>query len=60
MAVFFVPAAVGVMAYTEVVSKSFMAIVFGIAGSTVLTIITVALIQQKFENRRKRGENKNE
>lgn len=60
MAVFFVPAAVGVMAYTEVVSQSFMAIVFGIAVSTVLTLITVGLIQDKMEKRRMKGENTNE
>lgn len=56
MAVFFVPAGVGLMVYAELVSKSFVAIIAAIAGSTVITIITVALIQDRFEKRRKKGE----
>ena len=53
MAVFFVPAAVGLMAYGERVSKNLAAIVLGISISTILTIITVALIQDQLEKRRK-------
>jgi holin-like protein len=53
MAVFFVPAAVGLMAYGELVSKNLAAIVLAISISTVLTIITVALIQEQLEKRRK-------
>jgi len=53
MAVFFVPAAVGLMAYGELVSKNLAAIVLGISISTILTIITVALIQDQLEKRRK-------
>ena len=60
MAVFFVPAAVGLMAYGELLSHSLLAIVFAIAISTVLTIITVAFIQERFEKNRKKGETKNE
>jgi holin-like protein len=52
MAVFFVPAAVGMMAYWEVVSKNFFAIVLSIAISTILTLVTVALIQEKMEKSR--------
>jgi len=53
MAVFFVPAAVGLMAYGELVSKNLAAIVLAISISTILTIITVALIQEHLEKRRK-------
>lgn len=52
MAVFFVPAAVGLMAYGELVSRNFFAIVLAITISTILTIATVALIQEKMEKRR--------
>jgi holin-like protein len=53
MAVFFVPAAVGLMAYGELVSENLVAIVLAISISTILTIITVALIQEHLEKRRK-------
>jgi len=53
MAVFFVPAAVGLMAYGELVSKNLVAIVLAISVSTILTIVTVALIQEKMEKHRK-------
>ena len=53
MAVFFVPAAVGLMAYGELVSKNLVAIVLAISVSTLLTIVTVALIQEKMEKHRK-------
>jgi holin-like protein len=56
MAVFFVPAAVGLMAYGNLLSNSLLAIVFAIVISTVLTLVTVALIQERFEKRRKKGE----
>jgi len=55
MAVFFVPAAVGLMAYGGLLSHSLLAIVVAIGISTVLTIITVAIIQERFEKRRKKG-----
>ena len=51
MAVFFVPAAVGLMAYTKLLSQSFVAIMFAIVISTVLTMVTVALIQERFEKK---------
>jgi holin-like protein len=54
MAVFFIPAAVGLMAYGELVSKNFMAIFMAIGISTILTIITVAVIQEKMEKRREK------
>jgi len=56
MAVFFVPAGVGLMVYAELLSKSLFTILAAIAVSTVLTIATVALMQDNFEKRRaKRG-----
>ncbi|MDD4993055.1 MAG: CidA/LrgA family protein [Paludibacter sp.] len=60
MAVFFVPAAVGLMAYGDLLSNSLIAIVFAIAISTVLTLVTVALVQERFEKRRKKGETNHE
>jgi holin-like protein len=54
MAVFFVPAAVGLMAYWELVSKNLVAIVLAITISTILTMGTVALVQETFEKRRKK------
>lgn len=56
MALFFIPAGVGLMVYVELLSQSLLAIVVAIAGSTILTITTVAIIQQRFENRRTKGE----
>jgi holin-like protein len=58
MAVFFVPVAVGLMAYTEMLSHSLLAITLAIAISTIITIITVALVQERFEKRRAKGGNK--
>src|SRR5665647_1733144 len=58
MAVFFVPAAVGLMAYWELVSNNFFAIVLSITVSTILTIVTVALIQEKMEKSRGKMEKK--
>ncbi|MDD3322286.1 MAG: CidA/LrgA family protein [Paludibacter sp.] len=52
MALFFVPVAVGLMAYAGLLTESLMAIVFAIGISTILTIITVALIQERFEKQR--------
>lgn len=56
MALFFIPAGVGLMVYVELLSQSLLAIVVAIAGSTILTITTVAIIQQRFENRRTKGD----
>lgn len=55
MAIFFVPAGVGLMVYAELVSKSVAAILVAIGGSTILTIITVAMIQERFEKSKKKG-----
>lgn len=55
MAVFFVPAGVGLMVYAELMSKSLFIIIAAIAVSTVLTITTVALIQDYFEKHRTKG-----
>jgi Putative effector of murein hydrolase LrgA len=51
MAVFFVPAAVGLMAYGEMLSSNFLAIFLAITISTVLTIVVVALVQERMEKR---------
>jgi holin-like protein len=60
MAVFFVPAAVGLMAYADLLSNSILAISVAIACSTILTIIVVALIQERFEKQRTKGRTDNE
>lgn len=60
MAVFFVPVAVGLMAYTELLSKYLWAILLSITISTILTIATVALVQEKMEKSKKRGGSKDE
>ena len=59
MAVFFIPAAVGIMVYVELFSKSLMIIASAIVVSTVLTLITVALVQENFEKRRNKKINSN-
>ena len=53
MAIFFVPTAVGLMAYGDLLSKNFWAIFTAITLSTILTIATVASLQERFEKRRK-------
>ncbi|MBP1677268.1 MAG: LrgA family protein [Bacteroidetes bacterium] len=60
MAVFFVPAGVGLMVYAELVSKSLLAITLAIAGSTVLTIVVVALVQEHMEKRKVKGKTTHE
>lgn len=52
MAVFFVPAAVGLMVYAGVLTKNLIAIVIAIGGSTVLIMATVSLIQERFEKQK--------
>lgn len=59
MAVFFIPAAVGIMVYVELFSKSLVIIASAIVVSTVLTLITVALVQENFEKRRNKKINSN-
>ena len=53
-------AAVGLMAYIEIVSRNFLAIIVGIAISTILTIVTVALVQERMEKRGKKGDTAHE
>ncbi|MCM1030783.1 MAG: CidA/LrgA family protein [Oscillibacter sp.] len=53
MALFFVPAGVGVINATDVLSRHWQAILTACAVSTVLVIVMVAFIQQWFEKRRK-------
>jgi len=43
------------MVYAELLSKSLFTILAAIAVSTVLTIATVAIIQDNFEKRRSKG-----
>ena len=52
MAVFFIPAAVGLMAYGELLSNNIVGIFLAIAISTILTMVTVAVIQENMEKRR--------
>jgi holin-like protein len=56
MSVFFIPAAVGLMAYAELLSESAVAILLAVIISTILTIVTVALVQENMEKRRKKGD----
>jgi len=51
MAVFFVPAAVGLVAYVELLSNSLVTIFSAIIISTILTIIAVGLVQQALEKK---------
>ena len=52
MAVFFVPAAVGLMSYYELLSENWVAIITAITASTIFVIVSVALIQEYMEKRR--------
>ncbi|MDH6343995.1 holin-like protein [Parabacteroides sp. PFB2-12] len=52
MAVFFIPPAVGLMAYAEYISRSIWTISLAIIISTILTLIVVAVVQDNFEKRR--------
>lgn len=49
MAVFFVPAGVGLMVYYEIISQSAVAILSSIVVSSILVIITVSLTQERME-----------
>ena len=61
MAIFFVPSAVGLMAYAELLSESLWTIAFAIIVSTVLTILVVALVQESLEKKnKKKGVNSHE
>lgn len=53
MALFFVPAGVGIVNATDMLSRHWQAIVMACAVSTVLVIVVVAAIQQWFEKRRR-------
>lgn len=60
MALFFIPAGVGLMAYASFFAKSLYIILFAIGGSTVLTIIAVALTQERFEKKKNLKKQTNE
>ncbi len=53
MAVFFIPAAVGLMTYYELLAENLVAIITAITVSTVFVIISVALVQEYMEKRKK-------
>lgn len=55
MAVFFVPAGVGLMSYWALVSQNLLAITSAIVVSTIAVIATVALLQQRMEKSSKKG-----
>lgn len=54
MAVFFVVPAVGLMVYADLLAKNFLGIFLSIIISTVLTMATVAWVQEWFEKRQQR------
>ena len=54
MAVFFVVPAVGLMVYADLLAKNFLGIFLSIIISTILTMATVAFIQEWFEKRQQR------
>lgn len=51
MILFFIPIGVGIMTTVSFVGVQFVAIVVSVVVSTVLTLLTVGLIQQKFGKR---------
>jgi len=53
MAVFFIPAAVGLMTYYELLAENLVAIITAITVSTVFVIISVALVQEYMEKRKR-------
>ena len=55
MAIFFVPAAVGLMVYADLFVHSLPLILIAIGVSTVATIISVGATQQYLEKRKGRG-----
>ncbi len=52
MAVFFVPVAVGLMTYFDLLKQHWVAILAAIAVSSVLVIVSVAFVQERFEKRK--------
>lgn len=54
MALFFVPAGVGIINAMDILSKYWMAVLIACAVSTVIVIIVVASIQEWFERRRRK------
>jgi len=54
MAVFFVVPAVGLMVYAKLLVTNFLGIFLSIIVSTILTMATVAFVQEWFEKRQQR------
>ncbi len=58
MALFFVPAGVGIVNALDILSRYWQAVLVACAVSTVVVIVVVALIQQWFEKHRKGAEDR--
>ena len=54
MAIFFIPAGVGLMTTTGLLAKYWISILVAASLSTILVIAVVALTQEKFEKKRKK------
>lgn len=57
MAILFIPAGVGLMTSTDLISKYWLILIVSCFISSILIIAVVALIQQKLENRRNLKQN---
>lgn len=55
MAIFFIPAGAGLLGAYGVISKFWMSILIVCSVSTILVIAVVAIIQQQWEKRSKKG-----
>lgn len=55
MALFFVPAGVGIINSMDVLSQYWQAVLVACGVSTVVVLVVVALVQQWFEKRRQNG-----
>ena len=58
MALFFVPAGVGIVNALDILSRYWQAILLACAVSTVIVIVVVASIQEWFEKHRKGAEDR--
>ncbi len=56
MALFFVPAGVGIINSMDILSQYWQAVLVACGVSTVVVLVVVALVQQWFEKRRQNGE----
>lgn len=58
MALFFVPAGVGIVNTMDILSEYWQAVLIACSVSTVVVIVVVASVQEWFEKRRKKAETK--